>query len=93
MNLLVVQNNLIVFAMVFIARMIIVPFDATDLSIGNYLWLPLGAAVMSYLLYGYKVFPGVFIAYILATVILKGSWDAISIYSYMGRLISSLAPL
>jgi len=93
MNLPVVQSNLIVFAMVFIARMIIVPFDATDLSIGNYLWLPLGAVVMSYLLYGYKVFPGVFLAYILATVILKGSWDAISIYSYMGRLISSLAPL
>jgi hypothetical protein len=73
--------------------MVIAPFDYTDLSIGNYLWLPIGASILSYLLFGFKTFFGVFLGFALATIILKGSFDAVSVYSWMGRLITSLAPI
>jgi hypothetical protein len=73
--------------------MAIVPFDYADLSIGNYLWLPSGASILSYLLFGFKTFFGVFIEFALATIILKGSFDAVSIFSWLGRLSSSLAPI
>ncbi len=88
-----IQHNLFAFSAVFIARMLIVPFDYTDLSIGNYLWLPIGATILSYLLFGFKTFFGVFLGFALATIILKGSFDAVSIYSWMGRLVTSLSPI
>jgi len=34
--------NLIAFLAVLISRLIIVPFDHVDISIGNYIWLPMG---------------------------------------------------
>lgn len=88
-----IQHNVFAFLAVFIARMAIVPFDYADLSIGNYLWLPIGASILSYLLFGFKTFFGVFIGFALATIILKGSFDAVSIFSWLGRLSSSLAPI
>ena len=74
--------------------MIIVPFDHVDISVGNYIWLPMGAAILAPLLFGFKSFPGVLIGYVLATFITKGgTWEAIHIYSYLGKLIDSLAPI
>ena len=86
--------NLIVFMGVFVSRMIIVPFDHVDISIGNYIWLPMGAAILAPLLFGFKTFPGVLLGYFLATFITKGGvWEAVHIYSYLGKFIDSVAPI
>ncbi len=80
--------------MVFVSRMIIVPFDHIDVSIANYIWLPMGAAILAPLLFGFKSFPGVLIGYMLATFITKGGvWEPVYIYSYIGKFIDSLAPI
>ncbi len=80
--------------MIFISRLIIVPFDHVDISIANYIWLPMGAAILAPLLFGFKSFPGVLLGYFLATFITKGGvWEAVHIYSYMGKFIDSLAPI
>ncbi|WPE16393.1 hypothetical protein R5P06_07545 [Candidatus Thioglobus autotrophicus] len=86
--------NLIAFVAVLISRLIIVPFDHVDISIGNYIWLPMGAAILAPLLFGFKSLPGVVVGYFLATFISKGGvWEAIHIYSYLGKLIDSVAPI
>ncbi len=86
--------NLIAFTMVSVSRLIIVPFDHINISIANYIWLPMGAAILAPLLFGFKTFPGVVLGYFLATFITKGGiWEVIHIYSYMGKFIDSLAPI
>ncbi|MBC8493652.1 MAG: hypothetical protein ISR70_01435 [Candidatus Thioglobus sp.] len=86
--------NAIAFAMVFVSRLIIVPFDHINISIANYIWLPMGAAILAPLLFGFKSFPGVVLGYFLATFITKGfTWEAVHMYSYMGKFIDSLAPI
>ena len=86
--------NLISLVAIFVSRMIIVPFDHVDISIGNYIWLPMGVAIMAPLLFGFKSFPGVLAGYFLAVFVIKGGvWEAVHYYSYLGKFIDSVAPI
>lgn len=79
--------------MVALSRVLISGLDSTDFVIGNYLWLPIGAAIFSYLLFGFKVFPGVLLGYLIAEVIVEGSIADISQREVLSRTMSSLAPI
>jgi len=87
------KYNMIALLMVAISRLVVTGLDFDDFSVGNYLWLPIGAAIMSYLLFDFKVFPGVFIGYMLAEIILEGGVADISQKEVMSRLMSSIAPI
>lgn len=86
--------NVIAFVMVFMSRMIIVPFDYINIAVANYIWLPMGAAILAPLLFGFKSFPGVLLGYFSAVFIIKGGvYEAVHYYSYMGKFIDSVAPI
>ena len=87
------SHTLIALMMVALSRVLISGLDSTDFAIGNYLWLPIGAAIFSYLLFGFKVFPGVLLGYLIAEVIVEGSIADISQREVLSRTMSSLAPI
>ena len=88
-----ISHSLIALMMVLLSRVLISGLDSSDFVIGNYLWLPIGAAMLSYLLFGFKVFPGVLLGYLLAEVLIEGSIGDISQRELLSRTMSSLAPI
>ena len=87
------SHTLIALMMVAISRVLISGLDSADFVIGNYLWLPIGAAIFSYLLFGFKVFPGVLLGYLIAEVLIEGGMADISQREVLSRTMSSLAPI
>ena len=88
-----ISHSLIALMMVLLSRVLISGLDSPNFIIGNYLWLPIGAAILSYLLFGFKVFPGVLLGYMIAEVIIEGSIADISQREFLSRTMSSLAPI
>lgn len=88
-----ISHMLIALIMVGSSRVLIAGLDHPDFAIGNYLWLPIGAAIFSYLLFGFKVFPGVLLGYLIAEVLIEGSMADISQREVLSRTMSSLAPI
>lgn len=65
-----------------------------DFSNGNLLFLPMGAAILSYLLFGYGVLPGVAIANTLIGYTLWNNWFGNGFEGFSGHvIIGSLAPI
>ena len=87
------QYNLIALTAVFISRYLNIPLDHYNSDIGNLLWLPMGAVLLSYLLFGFKVFPGVLIGYLLAELVIEGGGADITNQEVMSRVINSLMPI
>ena len=88
-----ISHSLIALTMVALSRVLISGLDSPDFVIGNYLWLPIGAAILSYLLFGFKVFPGVLLGYLIAEVMIEGSVADISQRELLSRTMSSFAPI
>ncbi len=88
-----ISHSFIALMMVALSRVLISGLDSTDFVIGNYLWLPIGAAILSYLLFGFKVFPGVLLGYLIAEVLIEGGVVDISQREVLSRTMSSLAPM
>lgn len=88
-----IQYNLIAFLAVFLSRYAIIPFDHYNLSVGNYIWLPMGASILAILLFGYRAFFGILAGYLAAALIIKGGFDMAYINSYLGKVIDSLSPI
>jgi integral membrane sensor domain MASE1 len=89
----IVQYNLLALVAVFVSRYLIVPMDHFNSDIGNYLWLPMGAVILSYLLFGFRVFPGVLLGYLLAEVVVEGGTNNIAQHEIISRTINTLLPL
>ncbi len=88
-----ISHTLIALTMVALSRVLISGLDSPNFVIGNYLWLPIGAAILSYLLFGFKVFPGVLLGYLIAEVLIEGSVADISQRELLSRTMSSFAPI
>ena len=86
--------NLISFIIVLISRWIIVPFDHIDISLANYMWLPIGSTIIVTLMFGFsRSFYGILTALLLVAGINKGFvWDPYQ-FSYIGKVIDSLGPI
>lgn len=89
----IVIYNLIALALLVLARVLSLPFDNATPDLGNMLWFPIGAAILSYLLFGFRVFPGVLLGYLIAEVIVEGGIVDISQKELLKRTASSLAPI
>ena len=57
---------------------------------GNYLWLPLGAIVLSYLLFEYKAILGVFIGTMISGFLFLDAWSSVGGYRF-GLIESAIA--
>ena len=89
----IIQYNLLALVAVFVARYLIVPMDHFNSDIGNYLWLPMGAVILAYLLFGFRVFPGLLVGYLLAEVVVEGGIDNFAQHEVVSRVINTLLPL
>lgn len=90
---MLLKYNLYALALVFISRYLAIPMDHFNSDIGNYLWLPMGAVILSYLLFGSRVFLGAFLGYLLAEVVVEGGITYITQPEVISRLVNSLLPL
>jgi len=88
-----IQYNLVALLSVFITRSLIIPMDHFNSDIGNNLWLPMGAVLLAYLLFGFRVFPGLLIGYLLAEVFIEGGTANIAQHEVISRTVNTLIPL
>ncbi len=88
------QKNLIAFLLVFIAFFLVEGMQGVDFSHGNFLFLPLGAEILAYLLFGFRVLPGIVIANTLIGYFLWENWFGNGFYGFIGHVVvGSLAPI
>lgn len=85
--------NILAFVLLVSARVLSSPFDHLTPDIGNLLWFPIGAAILCYLLFGYRVFFGIFLGYLIAETIIEGGIFDISQKEILKRFASSIAPM
>lgn len=85
------QSNLVGFVLVLIATSLSHVFQPSVYSdSGNYLWFPLGAVVLSYLLFEHKAILGVFIGTMISGVIFADGWSSVGGYRF-GLIESAIA--
>ena len=87
------KYNLYALVLVFISRYLAIPMDHFNSDIGNYLWLPMGAVILSYLVFGPRVFLGAFLGYLLAEMVIEGGVVYITQSEVMSRFVNTLLPL
>ena len=90
---LLFTNNLIAFLAIFLASVTMKYFSGFDAEIGSYLYLPIGAKILVFLLFGRQVLPGVMASCIFCGVVLFGSWGGNFAWGAVGALMGALAPL
>ena len=86
-------NNLIIALVVFLTSALMSFLYGNDISIGNYLWLPMGAKILAYLLFGAWAFIGVLIGSLMSGIFLYDFWNGNEVYGPLGTLVGVLAPL
>ncbi len=86
-------ENLIAFLSVFFAAYIMVLFGEFEIAVGTYFYLPLGAKILMYLLFGFRVLPGVLLACIGTGVVLFNSWNDHLLLGSMAACAGALAPI
>lgn len=86
-------ENTVAFAMVFLSAYIMIWFGTFEAGVGYYLYLPLGAKILMYLLFGYRVFPGVIAACFVSGVVLMNSWSGNLFIGMMSACAGAVAPI
>lgn len=67
--------------------------QTNQITIGNYLWLPMGVKVLAYLIYGFKAFPGVLLGSLMSGILVYDFWNGNTFYGPLGSFAGALAPL
>ncbi len=86
-------NNLIAFMAVFLASILMINLSGYDVEIGTYLYLPIGAKILVFLLFGRHVLPGVMVSCIFCGVVLFNSWGGNFEWGAFGAIMGAIAPL
>ena len=86
-------ENIVAFLSVFLAAYIMVFFGEFEVAVGTYFYLPLGAKILMYLLFGFRVLPGILAACIVSGVVLFNSWNGNFLIGTMVACAGSLAPI
>ena len=90
----IIKQSLITFTLVIVSLLLVEGIGHIDFSNGNLLFLPMGAEILAYLLFGFRVLPGVVIANTLVGYFLWNNWMGSGIDGFYGHvMIGSLAPV
>lgn len=87
------KENAIAFCSVFVAAYVMTLFGQYEIEIGHYIYLPLGAKIIMYLLYGFSVLPGILISCVVSGIILFNSWNDHLIIGTLGACAGAFAPI
>lgn len=90
---LYITNNLIAFLAIFLASVAMKYLSGFDAEIGSYLYLPIGAKILVFLLFGRQVLPGVMASCIFCGVVLFSSWGGHFAWGTIGAIMGALAPV
>ena len=85
-------NNIIIALVVFSTSALMSYMYGIDITIGNYLWLPMGAKVLAFLIFGFWVLPGVLVGSLMSGIFLYDFWSGNTFYGPLGTLAGVLAP-
>jgi len=88
-----ITNNLIAFLAIFFASVAMKYLSGFDAEIGSYLYLPIGAKILVFLLFGRQVLPGVMASCIFCGVVLFSSWGGNFAWGAVGAMMGAIAPL
>jgi hypothetical protein len=86
-------ENSIAFMMVYVAALMMTFPSNFDVTHGSYLYLPIGAKILAFLLFGRSVLPGVIAACIFCGVFLFNAWGGNFVYGVIGAMAGAVAPL
>lgn len=86
-------NNLIAFLAIFLSSLIMISVSGFNVEIGSYLYLPIGAKILVFLLFGRQVLPGVMVSCIFCGVVLFNSWGGNFAWGAVGAIMGAIAPL
>ncbi|MCH9712001.1 MAG: hypothetical protein K0U20_05180 [Proteobacteria bacterium] len=86
-------TNVLIALVVFATSFLMAWLSGVDIALGNYLWLPMGAKVLAFLLFGFWAFPGVLLGSLLSGFLLYDFWNVNPIYGPLGSLVGALAPM
>jgi hypothetical protein len=89
----IIKITIVSAVVVFLTSDLMSHFDAGDITVGNYLWLPMGAKILAFLLFGYWAFPGVLIGSLMSGIFLYDSWNGNTFYGPLGTLAGVMAPM
>ncbi|RUM81139.1 MAG: hypothetical protein DSZ16_05005 [Candidatus Thioglobus sp.] len=90
----IIQNNFLAFVIVLTSLIMIEGIGYMNFTYGNLLFLPVGAEIFVYLLFGFRVLPGVMIANTIVGYFLWNSWFGNDLNGFIGHvIIGSLSPL
>ncbi|MCS5589071.1 MAG: hypothetical protein NZ824_03780 [Candidatus Thioglobus sp.] len=91
MNIFV--NNIVIAIVVFLTSAMMSFMYGADITIGNYLWLPMGAKILAFLLFGVWAFPGVLLGSLMSGIFLYDFWSGNTFYGPLGTLAGAVAPM
>ncbi|MCH9646314.1 MAG: MASE1 domain-containing protein [Proteobacteria bacterium] len=86
-------ENLIAFMSVFSMAYVMTWFGTFEAEVGHYLYLPLGAKILMYLLFGYRVFPGIIAACFAGGIVLMNAWNDNLLIGMMSACAGAIAPI
>ena len=86
-------NNIIIAIVVFLTSALMSFMYGIDFTIGNYLWLPMGAKVLAFLLFGIWALPGVLLGSLMSGMFLYDFWSGNTFYGPLGTLVGVFAPM
>jgi len=90
---LLFTNNLVAFLAIFLASVAMKYLSGFDAEIGSYLYLPIGAKILVFLLFGRHVLPGVIASCIFCGVVLFDAWGGNFAWGAIGAIMGAVAPL
>ena len=86
-------ENAIAFACVFSMAYMMIWFGSFELEARSYIYLPLGAKILMYLVFGYRVFPGIIAACFAGGIVLMDSWGGNLFIGMLSACAGAVAPI
>ena len=85
--------NIVIALVIFLTSALMSWTHGIDITLGNYLWLPMGAKILAFLLFGLWALPGVLLGSLMSGYILYNFLNVDPIYGPLGSLIGTFAPM
>ena len=86
-------ENAIAFVSVFVASLLMKHLSGFEPEIGSYLYLPIGAKILVFLLFGRVVLPGVIASCLFCGIFLFNQWGGHLYWGAIGAVVGAMMPL
>lgn len=86
-------ENSIAFLSVFLSAYLMMTFIEYTVELSAFFYLPLGAKILMYLLFGFRVLPGILAACVASGVILFASWGGNLLLGTLSACAGAIAPI